>query len=281
MVDTEVQMPDNEPIPAPAIQAPQASPIASLELAPAWHTVVLIIGILAISIAGSTGLTSQRHSSNRLITYAATAAMELLLFGWVLLGLWLRKVPFRTLFGTLTKGFRGIAEDVAFAAVFWMGSMMILGTIGLTWTVVEYAATHKGMPMHPGQPIEPSASQKQTIETIARLAPENGTEIAGWIAVCIFAGLIEEAVFRGYLQHQFTAWMRGSAAAGVIFSALMFGAAHGYQGLRNMVLLGVFGVLFSLLAIFRRSLRAGILAHSWHDLFVGLMLALLRSKHLL
>jgi hypothetical protein len=38
-------------------------------------------------------------------------------------------------------------------------------------------------------------------------------------------------------------------------------------------------VLFSVLAIFRRSLRAGMLAHSWHDLIAGLVLALLKSRH--
>ena len=88
-------------------------------------------------------------------------------------------------------------------------------------------------------------------------------------------------MFRGYLQRQFTAWAQGGTVSGVVFSALLFGAAHGYQGVRNMVLLAVFGALFSLLALFRRSLRACIFAHSWHDLIAGLALGLLRSHHLL
>ena len=104
--------------------------------------------------------------------------------------------------------------------------------------------------------------------------------MAAWALLCVVAGVVEEIVFRGYLQRQFAAWARGAAAAGVVFSALVFGAAHGYEGLRNMVLLAVFGVLFSLLALYRRSLRAGIFAHSWHDLIAGLALAFLRSHHL-
>jgi hypothetical protein len=48
-----------------------------------------------------------------------------------------------------------------------------------------------------------------------------------------------------------------------------------------MVLLAVFGVLFSVLALFRRSLRAGMFAHGWHDLIAGLALALLKSSHLI
>jgi membrane protease YdiL (CAAX protease family) len=111
------------------------------------------------------------------------------------------------------------------------------------------------------------------------LAPTNGGEAVAWIFLCIIAGVVEEMIFRGYLQRQFIAWTRGTVAAGVAFSALLFGAAHGYQGVRNMVLLAVFGVLFSLLALFRRSLRAGIIAHSWHDLFAGLVLAFLKAHH--
>jgi hypothetical protein len=47
-----------------------------------------------------------------------------------------------------------------------------------------------------------------------------------------------------------------------------------------MVLLSVFGALFSLLSVFRRNLRAGIFAHAWHDFAVGLLLAFVKSRHL-
>ena len=91
---------------------------------------------------------------------------------------------------------------------------------------------------------------------------------------------MEEVVFRGYLQRQFIGWARGSVAAGVIASALVFGGAHGYEGARAMFLITVFGVLFSLLALYRRSLRAGIFAHVWHDLITGLVVFVLRSFHI-
>jgi membrane protease YdiL (CAAX protease family) len=91
--------------------------------------------------------------------------------------------------------------------------------------------------------------------------------------LCLLVGFVEETVFRGYLQRQFIGWARGGLATGVLASAVVFGSAHGYQGARNMVLLAVFGVLFSL--------RAGIFAHAWHDFIAGLALALLRSRHIL
>jgi membrane protease YdiL (CAAX protease family) len=114
-----------------------------------------------------------------------------------------------------------------------------------------------------------------------QLAPSTAREAAAWAALCLLVGLVEESVFRGYFQRQFTAWARGNVAIGVVFSALLFGAAHGYQGLRSMVLLAVFGVLFSLLAVARRSLRPCILAHSWNDLFAGLAFGILKLHHFL
>ncbi len=48
-----------------------------------------------------------------------------------------------------------------------------------------------------------------------------------------------------------------------------------------MILLSIFGALFSLLAIFRRNIRAGIFAHAWQDIVAGLGLALLHSKHII
>jgi hypothetical protein len=97
----------------------------------------------------------------------------------------------------------------------------------------------------------------------------------------MIVGFVEEIVFRGYLQRQFIGWVRGCVSTSVLVSAVVFGSAHGYQGVRGMVLLSVFGVLFSLLALYRRSLRAGIFAHAGHDFIAGLALALLCSRHIL
>lgn len=248
-------------------------------IAPAWHTIVLVIGILAFSFHGAAHFALPHGPVNRLETYESTAAMELLLFGWVGLGLYLRRIPIRSLLGFIPGDARSIATDLGIAIVFWIGSLAILGTVGILWTSVEASLTHR-QPLHPvAQTFAPDPTQQQTLRTLEQLAPSNGEEIAGWIVLCILVGVLEEIVFRGYLQIQFMAWARGNAAAGVVFSALVFGGAHAYQGLRNMVLLAVFGALFGLLALYRGSLRAGMFAHSWQDIVAGLVLMLLKSYH--
>jgi membrane protease YdiL (CAAX protease family) len=275
-----LQIPENDPTQAMAVEAPEQLRTAVGPVAPWWHTALLILGILAISIIGRTQLTANRSTPNRLLTYGTTASMEAIMLGWVAFGLWLRKVRFPSLFGTMTRGFRSFALDVGVALVFWIGALMILGTLGLVWTRIEAATTQTQVPGRARRLIEPSPSQQQTLQGLERLAPTNGMEIGCWALLCCFAGFVEEAVFRGYLQQQFIAWTQGRVVVGIAISALIFGAAHGYQGIRNMALLAVFGALFGVLAIVRRSLRAGIFAHSWHDLIAGLVLAFLRSHHL-
>jgi len=59
---------------------------------------------------------------------------------------------------------------------------------------------------------------------------------------------------------------------GILLSAAIFGASHGYEGPQRMVQIGVFGLMFGVLAHFRKSLRPGMIAHAWHDSFSGLVL---------
>ena len=262
------------------VQTNQAATTLPAPVAPVWHTVVLIAGIVLISIAGVFEFSGPQAAVNRMQTYAFTAISELCMLAWIYIGLRIRKVPFLSLLGSVPGNLRSIAMDLGFAALFWMGSLIVLGTIGVFWTVIEAAVTHH--PLFPsGKQITPDPTQQQTIHTLTQLVPTNSTEVAAWILLCVIAGFAEETIFRGYFQRQFTAWARGAVAVGVALSALLFGAAHGYQGARNMIMLAVFGVLFSLLALFRRSLRAGIFAHSWHDLIAGLTLALLKSHHII
>jgi membrane protease YdiL (CAAX protease family) len=285
--------PTNEPSEQADLEARESvAPMAETALpeptsiAPVWHTVVLIVGILAVSLLGV-----YRHPGgvgvsavNRLRTYGVTAALELVLIGWVAFGVRLRGISIRSLFGKMSGGVSSIVVDAGIAILFWMGSLMALATLALMWMSIEAAITHRPIPIptgSSGKTTSPRFPEDQAARAVAQLAPANGKEIACWLLLCMLVGVAEELVFRGYLQQQFTTWSRGAAAGGVVFSAVMFGAAHGYEGARAMFLLTVFGALFSLLALFRRNLRAGIFAHSWHDAIAGLTVAFLHSRHVL
>lgn len=277
-----MQTPPDEFNYAPIVETPPEIAPKPTSVAPVWHTVLLVVFILAVSFfgvyrrAGAPG----SGSSNRLVTYAVTAVLELALVGWVAIGLRLRKIRLRSLFGSIPGDIRSIGLDLLIAFAFWIGSLMVLGTVALVWLSVETTVKRMHSPTHSTQPFAPDKSQREAARAVAGLAPTNAREIAAWVLLCLFVGVAEELVFRGYLQRQFAAWARGAAAGGVVFSALVFGAAHGYEGIRAMFLLTIYGALFSLLALFRRSLRAGMFAHSWHDLIAGLTIAFLHSRHI-
>jgi len=190
----------------------------------------------------------------------------------------------RSLFGTVSTSLRSIALDAGIAILFWMLSLMALGTIAIMWVSIDNLIHHRPMVVTSspnGKSMTPDPSQEKAARAVVQLAPSNGKEVVCWLLLCMLVGVAEELVFRGYLQQQFTAWSHGAAVGGVVFSAIMFGSAHGYEGVRAMFLLTVFGSLFSLLALFRRNLRAGIFAHSWHDAFAGLTVAFLHARHVL
>src|SRR5580658_7966188 len=96
-----------------------------------------------------------------------------------------------------------------------------------------------------------------------KLAPVTGWEMVLFLILSVSAGICEELVFRGYLQQQF-ARMGGSVWAGVVLSALVFGGAHGYEGVAGVLLICAYGAMFGVLALWRRGLRTGMIAHAWH-----------------
>ena len=108
--------------------------------------------------------------------------------------------------------------------------------------------------------------------TVSRLAPYSRAELMAWFVLSLSAGICEEFIFRGYLQLQF-ARISDRVWVGVIASALIFGFSHGYEGLSGMLLIVAFGALFSIFRLVRGNVRAGMMAHCWHDFLSGMMLS--------
>jgi membrane protease YdiL (CAAX protease family) len=226
-------------------------------IAPWWHCALLVAIIAAASVFGSMHSAKSTMASHHLANYAVTLAWEWALAGLAYWGIRLRKTPLRQLLGQRRRGLNGFLIDVAAAALFWIVSLLVLAALA-----VILSRFH----------IE--SAQRQ----ISQLAPENVAEAALWIALSVSAGICEEFVFRGYLQQQF-ARATGRTWIGVAVSSLLFGAAHGYEGIAGMLMITVYGTLFSVLAIKRRSLRAGMIAHGWHDSFTGLLLWALKRAN--
>jgi len=307
--------------------APPIAPSKPRGIAPLWHTLLLIVAILAYSFWGAQRIgdnnpilpvhkqphaaslpaakanaTPASEDSLRILRYALSAGLELLVVLWVYLGLRLRKIPFRSLFGNWPRGLNDITKEAGIAGVFWICSMFVLLTFALTWNAVQtvvYQHELKSQPPvasstpdKPGAPSKsesapaqrkpksPQQEQADNVKELMQLAPANSLEIAAWGLLCLIVGFSEEIIFRGYFQSQGISLI-GSIAISVVLTSLVFGAAHGYQGLRGICLIGIYGALFSGISLLRRNLFPAMLSHAWHDFATGLALAAVRETHLL
>jgi len=104
------------------------------------------------------------------------------------------------------------------------------------------------------------------------LLPATLPESIVWIAVSVAAGAGEELVFRGYLQRQLWSLTKNLPTA-LVLQAFIFGIGHIYQGWKPALVTAIYGLVFGLVAAWRRSIIPGALAHAVIDIMGGLMRA--------
>lgn len=216
-------------------------------VAGAWHTTVVLFLIFGLSLIGArTGNLPGIGAHGRAPGYVLIA-----LFEWAIVAvIW---------YGVRRRGIR-MADLVGGT---WVRTVHVLRdlAIGIGFITVCGVGLVNGL----GYLLKATPN-----EAFRNLFPRGPTEIILYLALTLTAGFCEEVIFRGYLQRQFTALMR-SSAGGIVLQGIAFGAAHGYQGWKFMLLVGVYGTTFGLLAVWRRSLRPGMLAHFLQDAIGGIL----------
>lgn len=218
-------------------------------IAPYGHTVILVLLFALLTIGGAVFQGGGRPAATSAHQSVVPLYLSLLALEWgLVLFVWrgaLRQngAKFRELIGGRWSGPWDVARDVALALVTW-----------LVWVGIQV-----------GWDTWLSSGHPRTIEN---LLPQGVLEISFWIALSVSAGFCEELVFRGYLQRQFAALTR-SNVIGLILQAALFGISHGYQGVAATIKITLFGILYGILALKRRSLRPGMIAHAWSDIWAG------------
>jgi uncharacterized protein len=244
------------------VTSPPVAPVASPSedrspVAAWWHTIVFVIGILAYSVY-QMSLASRMTGINartRVNLYCMTILFEFVLLGYIwLLGLRPAGKRLRDLIGGKWSRPRDVLIDIGVALLFWMVVVTFLLVFALVF----------------GQ-------NTAGIKAIKTMFPQGPLEMVLWVVLSVSAGFCEEVMFRGYLQRQFLA-LTGMEPAAVVCQALVFGAAHLYQGVKGAIAIAGYGALFGILAISRKSLRPGMIQHASQDTFSGLLGSIL-AKH--
>jgi uncharacterized protein len=188
---------------------------------------------------------------NRVRFYLLTLLFEWFLFAIVLAGVRRSGAPILVVLGDRWHSVRQVFRDIGIAAAFWLVSAGLLWVLG---RLLRIASLGRNMDF---------------------LFPHGSAEITLWLMLSVTAGICEEMIFRGYLQRQFIALTK-NAAAGILLSGAVFGAAHAYQGFRMVILIALYGAMFGILAHWRGSVRPGMIAHAWQDSLSGVLGGLMR-----
>jgi uncharacterized protein len=240
-----------------------AWPVPARSIAPWWHTVLLVAFLATVSLLTSKEAKTRGFSGDHVHRYLFGIGWEWLLAALAWWGIRIRHVPVRQLLGRRRAGWKMWARDFGVAMIFWLLAVMVLAAMATILRLLHQATLQKA---------------------VIDLAPNGGLEIALWLALCISAGIVEEFVFRGYLLQQFASLASFAGRAerglwvGILASSLVFGISHGYEGVGGMLAVTAYGAMFCALAVKRNSLRAGMMAHAWHDSLTGIVLTIV--KHL-
>lgn len=232
--------------------ASELNPSPDRELiAPVWHTigfVVLIAGLSASSylltrkfVVGGT-----LASSARRIIYSVTLAEEWVLFLYVWLAMRGRGFTVRKAVNARWENARAVWGDIRIALLALVGFFAIEGL---------------GSFVFRGQMAAGSRA-------LAQLVPHSALDLCLWIPLSLSAGFCEEFVFRGYLQEQCKR-LTGSTGVAIFLQALLFGGGHGYQGWALMTTIVFIGLLFGIVAAWRKSLAPTMIAHGVADTTAG------------
>jgi uncharacterized protein len=230
-------------------RASQKSSQYSRMILPYWHTA----GVLFL-IAGLIGLSTRLrqfgmagHPYRRLFGYVLIMAAEWIITAFIWFGFRLRRLPFRSLLGEFSMGWRAVFRDLGLALAFLILANVVLGIFG---HLIHATST----------------------QSMRNILPHGNGEVVAFLLLSLTAAGCEEIIYRGYLQQQFTARTK-SAAAGIIIQGIVFGVSHAYQGGGLVLTTALYGCFFGLLAHWRRSLRPGMIAHFLQDGIGGLLLA--------
>jgi len=204
--------------------------------------ITVLAGVAAQHRPSSGGGLASSHTGV-VPVYLTAIALDWALLGYVWMGVHRAGESLLSLAGERWADMRGPIRDLAIAAPFWV---LWEATARVSWALL-------------------GPNEAKTVDILLPLGP---IEVGLWLLVSATAGFCEELIFRGYLQRQLTALTRTVWVA-VLGQSIVFGLFHAYQGWKAVAVISVLGLLYGILAAWRRNLKPGMLAHGWSDIWEG------------
>jgi membrane protease YdiL (CAAX protease family) len=235
--------------PRPTPRAP-APPVAPERLSRrAWKEELLEVLVFLFLVVPSLVLglfVNQATQGGFVLIAVATIFRDLALVSLIMFFLWRNGEPIRL----VGWNFRHGVIDVLIGFALFIPTFIVTGLLNQALQTVGLSG--------PAAPL-PSF-----------LTPSGGWQFGLAAVLVVVVAVAEETIFRGYLILRFENVLR-SVWLAVVLSAIIFSIGHGYEGSAGVITVGVMGVVFALVYIWRRSLVAPITMHFLQD-FLGIVL---------
>jgi membrane protease YdiL (CAAX protease family) len=215
--------------------------------APFWH-LLLVVAYLVVPfqwLPWASKLAADLRGAGRIPIYFIELEFQWLFLAFVCIGVFFRNGRIRDLIGTFWKRVDEFLRDSGIGLLIMIINLMVIFALVSVFDVKTHGRDE--------------------------FLPRNLVEFLAYAPFAITAGIGEEIIFRGYLQKQFCS-MTGNVVVAVMAQAIIFALAHGYkQDLLGVIDRISIGIALGFLANARKSLLPGIMAHSFIDLFAGII----------
>ena len=168
----------------------------------------------------------------------------------------------------------------AILAVIWLGSNRPFSELGFSagagwrfWLGLGLTALVSAYLLYAWRQVrnlsaEERAGTRDSLGDLAFYLPITAQERRWYNFTSITAGFVEEVIYRGFLLWYLLAFMPLWGA--VLLSSLIFGIAHSYQGVANMVKITGIGLAMAGLYVLTETIWVPVIAHMLLDLLQGL-----------
>jgi membrane protease YdiL (CAAX protease family) len=202
----------------------------------------------AVSVMNGRKFAREPLAARKLVPrYLRIILRGILFAGVVIAAWWVQRRPFGAL-GLAPH--LGIWDYAGFALALLIG----LGMVAQSFSLVS-------------APDEKIARAMKAVHGI-KITPNTPGELALFMLMSLSAGVWEELVYRGFLVWFLVPLMGLSGA--VAISALIFGLAHLYQGIRGFVTSGIIGLIFAAFYLLTASLWWLMAVHAAIDIAGGI-----------
>ncbi len=182
----------------------------------------------------------------------ATILRDLSLVALILFFLWRNAEPVSWMGWTFRKPW----NDIALAIVLFIPFALLIA-----W--IENLLRLAGLSV-PSKPLPPFLTPKGPVQDLFAVL---------LVGIVAFA---EETIFRGYLILRLKV-ITASPALAALLSAALFSLGHGYAGSAGVITVGLMGLVFALIYLWRQSLVTPVVMHFLQD-FIGIVLLPLLGK---